>query len=267
MKVILVDDEMLACVVLRHILEKLDDIEIVGCFMKPSQALEFVRKTQVDLAFLDVEMPGMNGIELVKAFRESERPPVIVFVTAFSEYAMDAWTIEAADYLLKPFQQEQVEKAVSRARRHMIPEEKKDLYFHCFPSFAMIAGGRPYAFRNKKARELMAYLVHSRGNWVNNNELTYVLFEDKDEEVGKNNFRQVIFRLRKELKALNLENILITDYGRCRIDMTGCQCDYFDYLNGEYQLFHGEYLREYSWAEPTVSFMLHQNEKIINKNE
>lgn len=255
LKTILVDDEFLSLQMLEHLVRKSPKVQIAGSFTRSLQALEYARAHPVDLAFLDIEMPGMSGIDLAREFLLLPCPPVVVFVTAYPEYSIDAWGVEALDYILKPYREAQVQRAILRASQ-LSKRDNRDISFRCFPSFALLIGKKPYSFRSKMARELLAYLVHSRQNWVLNNELIYVLFGDTDEEAGKNYFRQLIYRLRKELSQLGLEQILVTDYGRCRVDIGEYSCDYYDFLAGKNQLFLGEYLREYSWAEPTLAALL-----------
>lgn len=261
MKTILVDDEELDLRMLEYILGKVQDIELAGSFTESEEALKYVRSNSVDLVFLDVEMPEISGVEFARLLKEDaeqgKHTPLIIFVTAHQQYSMDAWRVEAVDYVLKPYEADSILHAVNRARR-LMPENNAgpQIAIRCFPSFDLILDGQPYSFRSRKAKELLAYLVHSRGNWCTISEMTYALFEDADEETSYNYLRQLLHRLRNELKKIGAESMLVTDYGRARAALEEFPCDYLDYIKGNTSLFQGDFMREYSWAEATQAIMM-----------
>ena len=114
LKTILVDDEPLALDFLRSILSKIEGIEIVGQCKNGREAIKLVAELDPDLLFLDIQMPGINGFEVVKAL-QSDTMPMVVFATAFNQYAIDAFDLHAVDYILKPLDPERVKRAVMRA--------------------------------------------------------------------------------------------------------------------------------------------------------
>jgi two-component system LytT family response regulator len=107
----LVDDEMLALKRLRRLLQATGRIEIVGSTTEPSTALEFLQGDSVDLLFLDIQMPGMNGFELLAKL---ETQPSIIFTTAYDKYALRAFEVNSIAYLLKPVDPEQLERALKK---------------------------------------------------------------------------------------------------------------------------------------------------------
>ena len=107
LKMILVDDEPLALDFLRSILSKIEGIEIVGQCKNGREAIKLVAELDPDLLFLDIQMPGINGFEVVKALH-SDNMPMVVFATAFNQYAIDAFDLHAVDYILKPLDPEPV---------------------------------------------------------------------------------------------------------------------------------------------------------------
>jgi DNA-binding LytR/AlgR family response regulator len=112
MKCIIVDDEPLARTGIQLLLEEYSDLKVVGSFNQAASALAFLMLNPVDLIFLDVRMPGMNGLELARSIGKNT---MIVFVTAFSEYALDSYQVDAIDYLVKPIQPERFHQAVRKA--------------------------------------------------------------------------------------------------------------------------------------------------------
>jgi len=114
-RVVIADDEPLARERLRMLLDGQDGIEVVAECQDGTQAIETIRRLRPDLAFLDVQMPGATGFEVVAAL-DQDRLPLVVFVTAFDKYALRAFDVHALDYLLKPFDRERFRQALGRAR-------------------------------------------------------------------------------------------------------------------------------------------------------
>lgn len=118
LRTLLVDDEPLALRGLRVRLEAIDGIEIVGESRNGREAIQAIRDLQPDLVFLDIQMPGLNGFAVVKSLVGSHMP-LIVFVTAFDEYALEAFDAHALDYILKPPEESRLKEAIQRARKRM----------------------------------------------------------------------------------------------------------------------------------------------------
>jgi two-component system LytT family response regulator len=116
MRVLIVDDEHLARQAMRRLLVEHAEIEIVGEAETIEQAIAAIRQTQPDLVFLDIELGGGDGFDVLA---ELERPPVVVFVTAYAEYAVEAFEVNAVDYLLKPVTPERLAESLKRAEREL----------------------------------------------------------------------------------------------------------------------------------------------------
>src|SRR5580704_7068449 len=117
LRTLIVDDEPIARKVLREELGSFDDVEIIGEADNGATALEKITAEHPDLVLLDLQMPGMGGLEVVRNLRGGTHMPVIVIVTAYDKYALEAFEAGAVDYLLKPIGQERLVEAVERARR------------------------------------------------------------------------------------------------------------------------------------------------------
>ena len=111
---IVVDDEKLARDELIYMLEDYRDIKLVGEAENAIEALKLNEEKDVDLMFLDIKMPQISGIELAKILMDKENPPMIIFVTAYDEFALEAFQVNAIDYLLKPIDKEQLRQTVER---------------------------------------------------------------------------------------------------------------------------------------------------------
>jgi two-component system LytT family response regulator len=115
MRVVLVDDEPLALRRLRAMLAKHEDVEVLAECEDAAVAIEAMRTTKPDVVFLDIQMPEVDGFQLLEALTTSPAP-VLIFVTAHAEHAVRAFDADAADYLLKPFDQTRLSRALDRAR-------------------------------------------------------------------------------------------------------------------------------------------------------
>jgi DNA-binding LytR/AlgR family response regulator len=117
LRALIVDDEPVARQVLREELAELPGVALVGEAENGPRAVQQIRDLQPDLVLLDVQMPGMDGFEVVRRI-EGPLPPAIIFVTAYDEYALKAFDVGAIDYLLKPVGQERLQAAIDRAQTH-----------------------------------------------------------------------------------------------------------------------------------------------------
>ena len=114
LKTMIVDDEPLALDFLRSLLMEFDEVEIVAECCNGREAVATALDVRPDLLFLDIQMPGINGFDVVKTL-QSDIMPMVIFVTAFNQYAVDAFDLHAVDYVLKPLDQERIGRAVNRA--------------------------------------------------------------------------------------------------------------------------------------------------------
>ncbi|RMD96062.1 MAG: DNA-binding response regulator [Bacteroidetes bacterium] len=116
-RTLLVDDEYLALNLLENYVNNVPDMVIVGKVKSAMQALEILNSQPVDLMFLDIQMPTLSGNNLLKTL---SNPPVTIFTTAYADYAVEAFSLNAVDYLLKPFPFERFLQAVNKAREHIL---------------------------------------------------------------------------------------------------------------------------------------------------
>jgi two-component system response regulator LytT len=133
LKALVVDDEAPARSELRFLLGEAGGVEVVGEASNAIEALQLIKAIPYDVIFLDIQMPGLSGVQLAEALAAHPRPPAIIFVTAHSEHAVKAFEVKAADYLVKPVEIERLKQAVERlapvaeqapARIERIPVEK-----------------------------------------------------------------------------------------------------------------------------------------------
>ncbi len=114
LKALIVDDEYPARKELRFLLNKFENIEVVGEATNAQEALTLIKALDYSILFLDIEMPGMNGLEVGAKIQELPNPPHVVFVTAYDEYAVKAFEVNAVDYVLKPFDERRLTQAINK---------------------------------------------------------------------------------------------------------------------------------------------------------
>ena len=127
---LIVDDEPLACDELAYLLKSYPEVEIVGQGRNGIEAVNLIKQLEPDLVFLDVQMPGLDGLGVIRRLAEKKIPlPYVIFATAFDQYAVQAFEVNAVDYLLKPIDKGRLAKAIEKARRliesHQAPPLEK----------------------------------------------------------------------------------------------------------------------------------------------
>lgn len=119
MRVVVVDDEPVARRGLVRLLDAEDEVEVVGQAGDGAEAMPILRRERPDVVLLDIQMPGTDGLRVAEELRALDHPPLVVFVTAYDEYAVQAFEMEAADYILKPFDTERLQQVLGRVRRQL----------------------------------------------------------------------------------------------------------------------------------------------------
>jgi len=117
MKVLIVDDEAPARDRLNHMVSSIDSMETSGEASNGLEAVRMVQDSHPDVVLMDIRMPGMDGLEAARHLSEMDEPPAIIFTTAYSEHALEAYDANAVDYLVKPIRQEKLEKSLAKARK------------------------------------------------------------------------------------------------------------------------------------------------------
>lgn len=257
MNIIAVDDEKLALDTLADSIKKTVPDADVNAFQRPEGALAYVREHPCEIAFLDIKMRGMTGLELARRLKDIRGDINIIFVTGYSEYSLDAFRLYASDYLLKPATPDAVGQAMEHLRNPVIPAHSKKIRFQCFGNFEVFADNRPLAFRRVRAKELLAYLVDRIGASATMGELMTVIWSDgPDTSSRQSNLRNLIAELKSVLSEVGAEHIILKKRNSIAIDCEAVDCDYYDFLRHipyAVNAYHGEYMMQYSWAEVTTA--------------
>lgn len=201
-RVICLDDEVLNLKYLKNILSRNQEIEILGLFTEPLKAIEFIQSHRVDIAFLDIELPDMSGLECAVKIQDLQEDIEIVFVTAYSHYAIDAFNLHALHYLLKPIKYDQVVQILNyfyRKQPKIVVNEvsHNNAYVTFFGKFSLSNSMKEeIKWPTKKTAELCAYFILHANQKVSKYQICEDLWQDYDEEKSSQNFHITLYRLR-----------------------------------------------------------------------
>ena len=249
MKIIAVEDEIILLRQLcNRIREALPEAEILA-FDNAEDALAVLPEKAIDIAFLDIAIGPVTGIDLAKSIKAVCPRCDIVFCTGYSEYAPQAFELCASDYLMKPVTAEKIGHALSQLRYTSVPKaSEQGLFIQCFGSFEVFYDGKPVTSFTKRSKELLAYLINKEGVLCSSSEITNALFRGSSDSY----FRVAKKDLLRILSDLGQESVLINGWGVLGINRKGVRCDYFDYLDGKpaaLNLYKGIYMSQYEWAQ------------------
>ena len=278
MRAILVDDELSALIYLEKLLLKIGCVNIVGKYINPSEAIVKVLHDKPDIVFLDVEMPGISGIEVAEAIQRSLPKICIIFITAFDEYAVRAFELNAVDYVLKPITHDRLKKTLQRIsksdkKRVTLDTSKKTPMVYAFGSLSFALDNNisevvDFRWRTSKVRGIFAFLLQHRGVFIRKDTLLDLFWPNLEIEKGYTQLYSTIYQLRKTLSASKVDICITNLENGYKLDMNGVKLDVEEWETGIKELpivnkdtlpihkhlltlYQGEYLpnEDYLWAE------------------
>lgn len=220
MKAILIDDEKLALTSLERQLSKIGNIHVAAVFQNPLVALEQAKEIAPDIAFLDIDMPVYSGIETAEMLLSMMPEIEIVFVTAYEEYAVKAFELNAIDYVLKPINQARLTRTVERIEQRLsgrpMPVSQTlsaTAQILCFKRLQIDVGmGEPFPWRTARSQELFAYLLSHHQEPVRKDVLLELLWPNAEYKKGFTQLYTTIYQIRKSLENAGL-SVKLTNSG------------------------------------------------------
>lgn len=265
MKAICVDSERLLVENTLAVCRRVEGINEAQGFTNAEAALEYARRNRVDIALLDIDLPGMNGLELAAELKRIRPDTEIIFLTGCSEFALDAFRLHASGYLLKPVSEEALEGEIVFALSLRRNRLSGHIVVRTFGNFDVFVDGQPISFKAAKCREMLAYLVDKRGTAVTRAELSAALWEDRLYDRSQQKQLDVyIRRLRETLREYGIEEIFENEKGQLRVRPERFICDVYLFFEGSadaVNAYHGQYMEAYSWASVTKSAMYWRQRK------
>lgn len=268
LRTIIVDDEPPALDRLEKLLNDSGAAKVEGKFTGALEAFDFLKNNQVNAVFLDIEMPDIDGIELASRIIDLQGKIAIVFVTACNQYAVEAFHLNAMDYLLKPVSLNRLRETIDRIIDEKgIQIHSRGLHIKCFGKFGVVAGEEEVKFRTEKARELLAFLIDNKGSDVSRSKIIDSLWEDFEGDRAVTHLNTTLYYVKKALLPYGIQINIMYDAGNYRVAVEKISCDYlqfsefiltagaissyniFDYEKAV-ELYSGEYLAgwDFEWA-------------------
>lgn len=240
MRAILIDDEALALDYLEKKIKDVSDIYIVGKYTNTKQAYQTVINEQPDIVFLDIEMPEVNGLNLADKILSLYPKTKIVFVTAYNEYAVKAFELNAVDYLLKPINEERLSKTIGRLMQEQtnenqileaVSEDDDQPIVCCFKSLHFKRGVHSkeaidVQWRTSKARELFAYLIHEREQFVRKDVILDLFWPDADIKSGSAQLYTTIYQIRKTLEKISFPINITSSVNSYKLELNEVGLDF-----------------------------------------
>ncbi len=260
MNAIVLDDEKESILLFTSHVIDIPDLSINVFAKKWEDALDYVSENKVDIAFLDIVMPDINGVDLAERMISLSPSLKIVFITGYSQ-DVDKIKERLGDNLFafcyKPYDEETIRGILARARE----EKDSNVVFKTFPHFDMYVNDVLVDFKRAKAKELLALMVDHRGGEVTMDEAITKLWIDKNVDLSKRLYRDAVCRLRMKLKEYGIEDLVNFNRARLSLNVDGVHCDFWDYQDRKEVIFCGEYMRPYEWATEKENQMINKAEK------
>ncbi len=282
-RAIIVDDEQPSVEKLARLLQNSGVVEIKGTFTNAAAAVKAVKNTIVDAVFLDIEMPDMNGMKLSQKIMEIDKNIAVVFITAYSKYAVEAFRLDAMDYLMKPIDKEKVAQTLDRII------EKKDIRIgtesnkiYCFDKFKVMNKDVKVEFRTAKAEELLAFFIHHHGKEIARSEIIDQIWAEFDGDKAIDNFNANLYYMKKALLKHDFIIEVERNKDKYKLLMRSVYCDYFEFMSAisledkmsirtiekweqAIRLYQGDYFKgnDYTWAEGRKLFLREKHVQLI----
>ncbi len=256
MNILVADDERMMRIGMEKELRKVLPDASVFVAANGDEALEIFDKVDIHLVFLDIEMPGKNGLEVAKRIKELSPETNIIMTTGYPNYAVKAYKMHVGGYLMKPVDADDIREELEHLRHPIeIKKDPERLKLTCFGEFRAELGGEPLRFSRSKSKEILAYLVAKNGASATRVELCDILWEDEERRSSKSYIGALVMDLKKTLKSVGLEDILYHGRNEYRLQTDKVDCDYIEFLKGNpeaIRAYRGEFMNQYSWAEEYI---------------
>lgn len=262
MIIFVIDDEELSLKSAKRILKLVAPDAELHCFSSAFDALEAVNNENIipDVVFSDIEMPEMSGIIFATQLKSLAPDARVIFVSAYSEYTVDAFKVRAQGYLMKPATVKDVLAELERVpRSHTVDSDKLEV--KCFGHFEVFYKSKPLVFQIEQTKELLAFLIDKKGALCSPIGICDALQRDaSDMSTVSQRVRNLVSDLKNTLVEIGMEDVLIQNHRRIAIQKNKIDCDYYRMLDGDVDTinsYKGEYMSDYSWAKHTRNHLIY----------
>ncbi|RXZ82179.1 response regulator [Paenibacillaceae bacterium] len=231
LRAIIVDDEQLSIKRLKRILSESGEFSAFNTFINPLEAYEFVKNNAIDVAFLDISMPEINGMKLSGLLHELDASIDLIFVTGYDDYAVQAFDMNALDYLLKPVTAQRLAKTIDKIRKSRGNSTvQPPLVIQLFNGLKISLRGQTpeqIKLRSPKTEELLAFLLYK--GTVSREEIIDTLWSELEPEKAWKNLNSTLYYIRKAFSDSKLGGFLQTGKSEIRIDESSMYCDLYEF--------------------------------------
>jgi two-component SAPR family response regulator len=204
-KAIVIDDDLPSIRVVEHFIGAYPEVELIGSFTDPAEALARMESSSPHIVFLDIRMGALSGMDTAKKILAISPDTDIIFTTAYDNYAIEAFEINATDYLVKPIMKPRFDLTMQRVLKKHAPPETDHLRVTCFGKFTISRPeAAPVRWRTEKSKELAALLVHHRGSVVSRDEIIELLWPDTEPSRAARYLHNSIYYIRKSLEGYKI---------------------------------------------------------------
>jgi len=280
LRALVVDDEQITADLIGRYLEATGSVEVERIIYNPLEVIKEVELTNPDVVFLDIEMPEISGLELAEKITAMVNQPEVVFITAYSSYALEAFKVNALDYVMKPIDPHELERVIQKInnRRPQVTTNHT-LSIKALGGFTAVVVGdqrEHIKWSTAKCEELFAYMIFKGERVVVSKwNLIDVLWPEKDTQKSEINLRSTISRLNKTLRDYGVNSRIISHNNRYKLEIENWEVDAFQLekrseewlkdgpkalpsLQTLHKLYPGDLFAEqyYAWAEWLQSYYL-----------
>jgi len=264
MNVVIIDDEVAS--LNTFLIKSMDNPDLLlQMFNKnPLASVEYVQRNKVEVAFLDINMPIINGVELAERLIEANDNILIVFITGYAHNEMEISNRIGRNligFCYKPYNQDTLDKIISKIQVRL--KAKRAVEIRTFGCFDVLINNEPVKFTGRKSKELLALLIDKCGSFVPMEIAATSLWPDNLPANSKRLYRDAVYKLRRDLASIELD-IVEFGWGQLRlINYDNISCDYWDYIKDpNSNIFCGSYLLpSYEWAIDTEMMLINLNNK------
>lgn len=236
MRAVIVEDEKPILELMKIVIGGNRYVDIIGSFTSPKEAMDKIPELSPDVIFMDIEMPCVNGMELAKQVKTFNDNIQIVFVTAYEKYALEAFQVDAVNYILKPITEEDLNVTVNRLLKNIniekeISEQDKrnEIFsFGCFKVYGN-SGSEIIKWSTSKVQELFAYFVCKRGEETDKWTLCDILWPNALPKRAEHNLHSTIYRMKNVFKNAGIDNVVYYQNGKYRMDLSQFKCDQWEF--------------------------------------
>ena len=228
------------------------DADIHG-FHSGQDLLDYAKDHVCDVAFLDLDMPGLSGLETARLLMENYPRVNIIFTGEDGRYAMEALALRVSGYIIKPVTQGHIREELDNLR-YPVGLAHRRVHFQCFGNFEVFIDGAPVDFRYSKSKEILAYVIDKR-SVCTKEQIGAALWENSVSSSYLRTLRKDIIDV---FTSKGCEEAIIHGWGKLGINRDKVSCDFYDWMRGlpeAVDAYWGEYMAQYSWAEVTNAML------------